>query len=172
MLDFGLLVLRVGIGFLLMGHGAQKLFGWFGGPRLSGTTQFFANLGLRPARLWATFAALGELGGGLLTALGFLGPIGPAVILAVMLVASTLVHWTHGFWNAAGGVEFPLTIGLASIALALTGFGRFALDRVTNVDLHEPAIVAAAMGAAVLGALVSIATTHARSRPAHALTGA
>src|SRR5918992_2934305 len=98
MLDLGLLILRLAVGLVLAAHGAQKLFGWFGGPRLSGTARFFGSLGLRPAGAWALITALAEAAGGLLTALGLLGPVGPALLAGVMLVAAVLVHRRHGFW--------------------------------------------------------------------------
>src|SRR2546428_533738 len=83
---------------LLAAHGAQKLFGWFGGYGLAGTGGFFAGLGFRPGVLFALAAGLGELGGGLLTAAGLFGPVGPALIILVMLVAILAVHWPHGFF--------------------------------------------------------------------------
>ncbi len=96
LMSTGLLAGRLVLGLLLAGHGAQKLFGWFGGHGLAGTGAFFESLGFRPGRAFAAAAALSELGGGLLIALGFLGPVGPALIVAVMIVAALTVHWGHG----------------------------------------------------------------------------
>ena len=84
----GLLVARLVLGLLMTAHGAQKLFGWFGGYGLTGTAGFFEQIGFRPGRLFATAAALGEVVSGLLVTLGFLGPVGPALMISVMIVAN------------------------------------------------------------------------------------
>ena len=107
--DIGLLILRLVVGLILAGHGAQKLFGWFGGPGLQGTTGWLRQLGLRPAPFWAFMAGLSEFGGGLLLALGLLNPLGSLGIIGAMLMAIILVHWSKGLWNANGGSESPLT---------------------------------------------------------------
>jgi putative oxidoreductase len=173
MLDLGLLVLRAVFGLCLAAHGAQKACGWFGGPGVNGATGFFGSLGLRPARFWAVTAAVAELGGGLLIALGLLGPVGPALALAVMIAAAWLVHRPHGFWASNGGIEYPTMTGAVALALALTGFGRYALDRVLDLGLHAAEVVAAALILAVVGAVASIATTRFAARPlAQAPTGA
>ncbi len=99
----GLLILRAVLGAIFVGHGTQKLFGWFDGPGVTGTGEFFRGLGLRPARFWALAVGLAEIVGGVLTALGSLGPIGPALLVGVMVGAITLAHMSHGFWNANGG---------------------------------------------------------------------
>src|SRR5581483_11268265 len=97
-LDFGLLALRVVFGLILAAHGAQKLFGWFGGGGLRGTAGFFGQgLRLRHAGFWAFVGGFGEFAGGLLTALGLLNPIGPALLAGAMLVAIFKAHWSKGF---------------------------------------------------------------------------
>src|SRR6478735_7235750 len=103
----GLLFLRIVLGTLMAGHGAQKLFGWFGGYGLSGTGAFFEQIGFRPG-VFATAAALGEIISGVLVALGFGGPLGPALMLSVMIVAAFSVHWGRGIFAASNGVEVPL----------------------------------------------------------------
>src|SRR5687767_3657756 len=92
-LSTGLLVARLIFGLILSAHGAQKLFGWFGGYGLRMTSEFLVQLGFRPARVFATIASVTEVVGGLLIAFGFLGPVGPALMLSVMLVAAVTVHW-------------------------------------------------------------------------------
>src|SRR5437868_10602911 len=92
LLDLGLLVVRVIFGLIFAAHGAQKLFGWFGGYGLAGTGGFMETLGFRPGKTFATAAALGEFFGGLLLLLGFLGPVGPALMISVMTVAMITVH--------------------------------------------------------------------------------
>jgi putative oxidoreductase len=143
----GLFVLRVVVGLLFVGHGAQKLFGWFGGDGLFGTADFLRSLGLRRALLWAVVGGLTELVGGLLLALGLLMPLGPLAIIAVMLVATVTVHWTNGLWAENGGFELPLTNMAIALALALSGPGAFALDTALGIALPMPGTV---IGCAVL----------------------
>src|SRR5438105_13820466 len=98
MAGIGLLLLRVVLGLILIGHGAQKLFGWFGGHGLAATTQWIESMGMQPAGFWAFMAGLGEFGGGLLLALGLLNPLGPLGLIATMLMAIVAVHWPKGLW--------------------------------------------------------------------------
>src|SRR2546430_10668609 len=91
-LSIGLLVARVVTGLVMAAHGAQKLFGWFGGYGLNKTGEFFVHLGFQQGRAFAAAASLTEIGSGLLVAIGFLGPIGPALMISVMIVAMITVH--------------------------------------------------------------------------------
>src|SRR5687767_7735206 len=127
-MDGGLLVIRVVLGGIMAAHGAQKLFGWFGGFGISGTAGWLESMGFKPARLHATVNGLAEFGGGILLMLGFLTPLGAAAVAGVMLVAIALVHWSKGFFNSSGGYEFNLLIVATSIALAMTGPGTISLD--------------------------------------------
>src|SRR6202521_6482880 len=95
--NLGLLLIRLIFGLVMVAHGAQKLFGWFGGYGLAGTGGFFESLGFRPGRLFAGLAGSAEFFGGVLVALGLLGPGGPSLMLSVMIVAGRRVHWQHGF---------------------------------------------------------------------------
>src|SRR5512143_238144 len=150
-LSVGILVVRLVLGLLLAAHGSQKLLGWFGGYGLTGTGGFFESLGFRPGRLFAAVAALTEMGSGLLIALGFLGPVGPALMLSVMIVAAVSVHLQHGIFAASNGIEVPLLYGVAAFALALTGPGLFSLDAAFGLNaLWTPgfALVALAVGIA------------------------
>src|SRR4051812_5688186 len=97
-MDTGILVGRLIVGLAMAAHGAQKLFGWFGGYGIAGTGGFFEGLGFRPGRFFATAAGLGEFVGGLLTAFGLFGPVGPALIILVVTVAAAAVHWDKGFF--------------------------------------------------------------------------
>src|SRR5438034_2130598 len=119
-LGAGLLLGRLIFGVLMAAHGAQKLFGWFGGYGLTGTAGFFESIGFHPGRLFATAAAAGEVVSGLLIALGFLGPVGPALMLAVMIVAAS-VHWPNGVFAQNNGYELPLLYATVAVALALIG---------------------------------------------------
>ena len=166
-LSSGLLVARLVFGLLMAAHGTQKLFGWCGGYGLAGTGGFFETLGFRPGRAFAAAASLTEITGGLLLALGFLGPVGPALIISVMLVAAISVHWQNGLFAASNGIELPLLYAAGAISLALTGPGLFSLDAVLGLtSLWTPGIVWAAIAIGVVGGLVNLglrrsATQHA-----------
>src|SRR4051794_5141893 len=139
-LDLGLLVLRLALGGLLFAHGAQKLFGWWGGPGLAGTTGMFgSHLRLRPASFWALVGTLSETGGGLLVALGLLTPLGAAAMVAAMLMAVN-VHWPR-FFAQNGGYEYPLLVLLSALAVDLTGPGAYSLDAQLGLALPEPMTV-------------------------------
>jgi putative oxidoreductase len=156
-LSSGLLVGRLVVGLGMASHGAQKLFGWFGGHGLTGTAGFFESLGYRPGRFFATAAALGEFISGVLIALGLLGPVGPALMLAVMIVAM-MQHRGHGFFAMNNGIELPLLYAAAAVALAFTGPGAFSLDEALGLaDFSDPAVESVALAVAVLGALATLA---------------
>src|SRR6267143_2954298 len=106
-LSIGLLLVRIVIGLIMAAHGAQKLLGWWGGYGLRGTGQFFEQLGFQPGPAFAAAASLSEIISGLLVAVGFLGPIGPALMVSVMIVAAVTVHWGQGLF-APKGIELPL----------------------------------------------------------------
>ena|SRR5215472_13442787 len=129
-----LLAARLVLGLGLFAHGAQKLFGWFGGYGVKGTGGFMESMGFRPGALFAIGAGLGEAGGGLLTALGLGGPIGPALIVMVMIVAIFSVHISKGFFNGNGGYEFPLTNIAFALALSFAGFGPLSFDAAFGIS--------------------------------------
>src|SRR5215475_13904046 len=133
-MSLGLLILRLVVGLGLAAHGAQKLFGWFGGYGLTGTGQFLEQLGFRPGRAQAAQAGLAEAGGGLLLAAGFLTPLAAAAILAVMIVAAVGVHLQKGFFAQNGGYEYPLVLGAAALTLAFTGPGLLSLDEALGIS--------------------------------------
>lgn len=160
---YGLFVLRVVVGLLFVGHGAQKLFGWFGGDGLLGTADWLRSLGLRPALFWALVCGLTELGGGLLLALGLLMPLGPIAIVAAMLTATFLAHWQSGIWNERGGFELPLTNVAAAVALALAGPGAFALDPALGIALSTPATLIGGAALALLGTLAALGSRSGTS---------
>jgi putative oxidoreductase len=123
--EYGLLLLRIVVGVIFVGHGAQKLFGRFGGGGPEGTAQFFATIGYRRPRLLAVVAGLSEFGGGLLLIAGLLTPLAALLIATVMLNAIATVVFPKGF---LGGYEFELTLLTVVVALAATGPGRISLD--------------------------------------------
>ncbi|HEX9582186.1 MAG TPA: DoxX family protein [Gemmatimonadales bacterium] len=157
-LSSGLLVARLVFGLVLAAHGAQKLFGWFGGYGLAATGGFFEQLGFHPGRRFALMASLTEVTAGLLIALGLLGPVGPALVVAVMIVAAVTVHWGHGFFAATNGIELPLLFGAVAVGLALTGPGGLSLDAMLGLDtLWSPALAAGALAIGVMGAVGNLA---------------
>jgi len=148
----GLLVARIVIGLLMAAHGSQKLFGWFGGHGIAGTGAFFEALGFRPGRFFATVAAATEIVSGVLVALGLFGPIGPALMLSVMIVAAVSVHWKNGLFAQANGIELALFYGTVAVALALTGFGTYSLDSLLGLQwLYTPALALAALAVGFIG---------------------
>ena len=124
---YGILFLRVVVGLSLAAHGAQKLFGWFGGGGPRGTAGFFGGLGFRPPLAMALAAGLSEAAG-LAFAVGFLTPFAALAMASVMVVAVGSVHWRNGFWAGKGGYEYNLVLWTAAIAVAATGPGRFSID--------------------------------------------
>src|SRR5688500_5447528 len=163
MMSIGLLLARVVIGLVMAAHGAQKLFGWFGGYGLNQTGAFFAHLGFRPGKAFAAAASLTEITSGLLVALGFLGPVGPALLTSVMIVAMLSVHWEHGLFASSNGIEVPLLYMTAALGLALTGYGPFSLDSALGIaDRWTPGLTWIVVAAGVLGGFANVAI---RRRP-------
>jgi putative oxidoreductase len=169
-MTFGLLIVRLVVGLAMAAHGTQKLFGWFGGIGIAGTGQFFDAIGFRPGRAMAVIAGLSEFAGGLLVALGLLGPAGPALMVAVMLTAAGSVHWSNGFFAMVNGIEVPVLYGATAVALALTGFGAYSLDALFGLArFWTPEVVAAALAVGIIGGIGNLV---ARSVSTHAVVGA
>ncbi|WP_110933421.1 DoxX family protein [Paenibacillus bouchesdurhonensis] len=128
MLDTGLLLIRLVVGILFIGHGAQKLFGMFGGYGPKGTGGWMESIGIKPGLLMAVLAGLMEFVGGLLFTLGLLTPLAAALIALAMLGAIVKVHFKNGLWSTANGYEYPLVLLVVVIGIALTGAGAFSVD--------------------------------------------
>jgi putative oxidoreductase len=164
-LDAGLLILRVVVGVALVGHGTQKLFGWFGGHGRRGTGAFFEMLGYRPGELFAVVAGASEAGGGALLAIGLVTPLAGAAVVGVMLVATSSLRG-HGAWAMNGGWEYTVVLATVGATIALTGAGSASVDNALGLD-WPPGIRVAGV---VLGATAAIATQVLR-RPDGARTG-
>jgi putative oxidoreductase len=152
-INLGLLIGRIVVGLAMSAHGAQKLFGWFGGYGIAGTAQFFDSVGFRPGRVMAVVAGVSEVTSGLLVALGLFGPLGPALMLSVMITASSL-HWKNGFFSAGNGIEVPVLYGSAALALAFAGYGGLSLDAVFGAaSFWTLDLIVAAIAVGVLGGI-------------------
>jgi putative oxidoreductase len=124
----GLLVVRVVVGLLFVGHGAQKLFGWFGGYGPKGTGGWLESVGIKPGVAMAVAAGLMELIGGLLFVAGLLTPLAAVLIVLTMLGAIVKVHGPNGIWATANGYEYNLVLIAIAIGIALTGAGEYSID--------------------------------------------
>ena len=154
----GLLVLRAGVGGVLVAHGVQKLFGWLGGHGLAGTGAAFEQMGFQPGRQAALAAGLGEAGGGVLIALGLATPAAGAAAVGTMIPA-TAVHAPSGFFATGGGYEYPALLGVSAAALTLVGPGDWSLDARLDHRLNQPWLAA---GAIIASSAVSLAIVHRR----------
>jgi putative oxidoreductase len=155
-MDIGLLLLRLTVGLTLAAHGTQKLFGWFGGPGLDASGQFFEMIGFLPGRRQALLAGMAETGGGLLLALGLLTPVAAAVLFSVMLVAAISVHFQKGFFAQNGGYEYTLVLGVAALTVAFTGPGSLSLDALLGHYLSGAFWGMAALFVGVLGGVAPL----------------
>lgn len=167
------LILRLVGGLTLAAHGSQKLFGWFGGSGPAKLAQGFRAQGLRPAWLWAGLVMLGEFGGGLSLALGFLTPLGAAGGFGAMFMAIAKTHWKNGFWNSKRGLEFPLALLTIATAIGLAGPGAYSLDALFGLKLAQPlsfiVLAAVAVLVDVIGLFIGRPTTTADNQlPARA----
>ncbi len=156
-MEIGLLILRLTVGLTLAAHGAQKLFGWFGGPGLDGTGQGMAMLGFHPGRRHALMAGLVETGGGLLLALGLLTPVAAAVVFSVMLVAAVSAHVKQGFFLTSGGYEYTLVLGVAGLTVAFTGPGSLSLDALLGYSVSGAFWGVAALFVGLVGGAIQLA---------------
>lgn len=155
-MKLGLSLIRAVVGLLFVGHGTQKLFGWFGGHGLEGTAGFFESIGLRPGKRQAVAAGVSEALGGALIAAGFLTPVGSALIIGVMTQAIRTVHAPKGPWVSEGGWEYNAVLIAATFALADVGPGDWSLDHALGTELSGPVWALATLGAGVGGPLLLV----------------
>ena len=158
--DLGLLALRLGTGGILIAHGTQKLFGWFGGRGLKGAAGAMHAMGFRPGLPNAAIAGLSESGSGLLLTLGAATPAAGAAAVGAMS-AAVAVHKPSGFFNSGGGYEYPAFLALAATGLAITGPGRISIDHATGNRLNSPKVFA---GAYALSAVAAMGVLRRRAK--------
>ena len=132
--DLAILLIRLGVGLTFAAHGAQKAFGWWGGPGLKGWRGAIAGMGFRPVPLFVAVSVLAELGGGLMLAAGILTPAAAAVLVAQSVVIILKVHWKNGFFNTRGGFEFPLLLAVAAAAVGVAGPGQTSVDKLLKIE--------------------------------------
>jgi putative oxidoreductase len=150
-MNLGLTALRVVLGAVFFAHGAQKLFGWFGGHGLEATASAFDSIGLRPGKRTALLAGASEAGGGALLGLGLLTPLGSAAVIGVMDQAVRTVHLEKGFFVTDGGYEYNLTLVAAALVLADNGPGPWSLDEKLGLRMTGALWALAALGAGLAG---------------------
>ncbi len=162
-LDLGLLVVRLALGATFVAHGAQKVFGWWEGPGFAKWSGAIARMGLRPALLWAAISSGIELGGGVLVILGLVTPVASALLVAQAVYIIVRAHWSRGFFNGKGGVEFPMQLLASALLIAAVGPGAVSLDAALGLGLETPVRIAL-LAVALAGALLAMAI--ARPQPA------
>lgn len=155
-MSIGLLIVRLVVGLTLAAHGAQKLFGWFGGGGIAGTGAGLERLGFRPGRAQAALAGVVEVGGGLFVAAGLLTPASAAAVVAVMIVAAVSAHLRNGFFAQNGGFEYAFVLGAVALALAFTGPGSLSVDHALGVSWSGLSWGLAALVAGLVGGSVPL----------------
>jgi putative oxidoreductase len=155
-MDTGRLIARATIGGIFVGHGTQKLFGWFGGPGLEGTAQMMESLELRPGHHQALAASLAETAGGALLALGALTPLAAAMLTGSMATAIRKVHVDNGFWITDGGYEYNLALIAGAQALVDAGPGSPSVDEGLGLNLKGGKWALFALAAGVAGSAAAI----------------
>jgi putative oxidoreductase len=167
-IDVGLLLLRLMVGPLLIGHGCQKAWGWFHGPGRAVATAMFNDWGFRPARVMVVIAATCEIAAGILVTTGLAVTFAAAIMIGTLAVACSATA-THGLWAARGGVETGLLYGWIGVVLAFTGPGRYSIDRLLDTP-HGPGLGVIAVVVGLLAGAPPIVRSRrnltARHRPA------
>jgi len=167
-MKLGRLVIRTVVGLLFAGHGAQKLFGSFGGHGPDGTGQFFESLGLRPGKRNALAAGTSEAVGGALLAAGLLTPVATAALSGTMITAIRTVHAANGPWASDGGYEYNLVLLAALFVLADTGPGPWSLDHALSLEVTGGHWALAQLAAGALGSALTISQGRKQPVPADA----
>jgi putative oxidoreductase len=161
--DLAVLLLRLAVGLTFAAHGAQKAFGWWGGPGMERWRGAIAGMGFRPAEPFAYLSVAAELLGGLLLAVGLVTPFAAAVLVAQSVVIIFHAHWAKGFWNREGGYEFPLVLAAAVVAVGLVGAGAISVDSVARLAWSDTVRIALVVIGLAAG-LVSYAVPRVLAR--------
>src|SRR5256885_10246884 len=156
--DLAIALVRAVVGLVIAAHGAQKVLGVWGGPGLEGWTQGITRMGMRPPVFWAWVSAFAELAGGVAFALGFLLPAVAAALTIQMGVAIARAHWSKGFWNTKGGIEFPFTLGAIAAINGVADPGVYSLDRTLGLPAMGAGVYVAVL---VVGAVAYLAGARA-----------
>jgi putative oxidoreductase len=168
-MKIGRLLLRITVGSLFIGHGTQKLFGWFGGHGLDATSQSFHQLGMRPGRRNAIAAGAAEAGGGAALVLGLASPLAASALIATMLTAINRVHLKNGPWLANGGYEYNVVMIAAALAVAESGPGELSLDHAIGAERSGPGWALAALGLGTAGAIGAHLLAESHPEPPEAM---
>lgn len=164
--SIALLIIRVVFGVSLAAHGAQKLFGWWGGPGLAGFAGWLGSMNMRAPKAAALMAGLSEFVGGLLFAAGLLTPLAAVLIVSVMLTAIATVHAKAGFFVTNGGWEYNTSIIAAAVAVAASGAGRYSLDDALDISYGSVDGWVIALGVLGLGIVATAFNLGTRTSPA------
>ena len=167
-MKFARLLARLFIGGMFIGHGTQKLFGWFGGPGIDGTTGMMEKLGLAPPRANAYAASLSETLGGAAIALGAFTPLAAATLIGTMITAVRTVHLKNGFWSTGGGYEYNLTIIAALLLIVDGGPGALSFDAAFGLEETGAGVALAALAAGAIGSTVTLAAAKSAAPKAAA----
>lgn len=159
-----LLILRLVVGLTFAGHGAQKAFGWWGGPGIEGWQKAIASMRFQPVALWTVLSVGAELIGGLLIGIGLFTPLAATLLIGQSVVIILKVHLSKGFWNKNGGIEFPLALFAGTIAVLGVGPGSVAVDNLIGFGLVEP-ILWALLLLGLLGGLAAYGVTRVAAAP-------
>lgn len=171
--DLGLLALRLTAGGLMAGHGAQKLFGVFGGPGFQGTSGWLESMGLKPGNAWAALAGGGEFSSGMLLALGFLNPIGSISLFGPMVMAWNKAHAGKPIWAVNGGAELPLLYMAVAVAVGLISPGKYSLDEALGIEIPAPliALTVAGVAAGIVAGVIAQPEPQPPAEPAEEEVG-
>jgi putative oxidoreductase len=163
--ELALTLIRIAVGLIVAGHGAQKLFGWSGGQGLERWSRAVASMGFAQPRLFALLAAFAEFFGGLSLAIGLLVPLVSAALAIDMLVAIVKVHWSKGFWVTKGGIEFALSFLIVFVGLGLHGAPRYSFDEFFGVAPFSALAFLVVFGVGAVLTWVAMGESAARREP-------
>jgi putative oxidoreductase len=170
-MTLGRLIARVTIGGLFVGHGTQKLFGWFDGPGIEGASKMMDKLDLQPPKRNAVAAGATETAGGTLLALGALTPLAGALITSTMVTAISKVHAPKGPWNTEGGWEYNAVLIAAVAALVEAGPGSPSVDRALGIQARGGRWALAALAAGAAGSALAMEAGRRRAEEESQETG-